>query len=155
VSSAGQHAIGVIRWKPPFIGVSSSWAHNTSRRSLASQSHSPNASHHCSSNHNNHLFFFPQPQATPASHQLHTSHSGVGIQTLVRVGDNESKEGARGGRRTRHTNRFSRQTHLNTPTIRDDEMKPHEALKLSIRVVQKWTEASWRFICSTAPSSGQ
>jgi len=32
------------------------------------------------------IFFFLQPQATPASHQLHTSNGVVGIQTLVRVG---------------------------------------------------------------------
>ena len=32
VSSADQHVIGVIRWEPPFISVSSSWAHDTSRR---------------------------------------------------------------------------------------------------------------------------
>ena len=31
VSSAGQHVIGVVRWEPPFISVSSSWARDTSR----------------------------------------------------------------------------------------------------------------------------
>ena len=67
--------------------------------------------------------FFPQPQATPASHQLHTSHSRMGIQTLVRVGGNESIEGARGGDRTRHTRRFSRQTHLNSPTVTKNASK--------------------------------
>ena len=70
VSSADQQVIGAIRWEPPFISVSSSWANDTSRR-------------------------------------LHTSHREVGIQTLVRVGGNESIEGARGGGRTRLTSRFS------------------------------------------------
>jgi len=41
----------------------------------------------------------------------------VGIQTLVRVEGNESIGGARGGGRTRHTSRFSRQIHLNSPSI--------------------------------------
>ena len=74
------------------------------------------------------FFFFPQPQATPASHQLHTSHSGVGIQTLVRVGGNESIEGARGGGRTRHTSRLSRQTHLNSLTVTKNASKKKQPL---------------------------
>lgn len=45
--------------------------------------------------------------------------------------------------------------HFYTLVTSDDEMKPHEALKLYIRVVHTCAEASWCFICSTAPSSGQ
>ena len=89
MSSADQHAIGVIRWEPLFISVSSSWAHNRRRDS----------DHWCprvtplmpaitASQTTTTIFF--QPQATPASHQLHTSHNGWGIQTLFRVGGNES-----------------------------------------------------------------
>uniref|UniRef100_A0A671UAE7 C2H2-type domain-containing protein n=1 Tax=Sparus aurata TaxID=8175 RepID=A0A671UAE7_SPAAU len=37
----------------------------------------------------------------------------------------------------------------------DGEMKLHEALKLSIQLVHTWAKASWCFICSTVPSSGQ
>jgi len=44
-------------------------------------------------------------------------------QTLVRVGGNESIEGARGGGKTRHTIRFRRQTHLNSPTITKNASK--------------------------------
>ena len=32
VSSDNYHVFGVIRWEPPFTGVSSSWSHDTSRR---------------------------------------------------------------------------------------------------------------------------
>jgi len=93
VSSAGQHVIGVIRWEPPFISVSSSWAHATSRR-LDSDHWRPRVTplmpaitaHHTTTA----IFFFvPQAallSATPASNQLHNSHSRVGIQTLIRVG---------------------------------------------------------------------
>ena len=83
----------------------------------------------------NHLFFPPQPQATPASHQLHTSH--MGIQTLVRVGSNESKEGARGGGRTGHNSRFSRQTHLNSPTITKNASK-NKAIKANSPKMAAW-----------------
>ena len=102
--------------------------------------------------------FLPQAallSATPASHQLHTSHSGVGIQTLVRleieevkisrngiqtlvqVGVNESKEGARGGGRIRHTSRISRQIHLNSPTITKNASK-YKAIQANSPKMAAW-----------------
>ena len=45
-------------------------------------------------------------------------NSGKGFYVCgISVGGNESIEGARGGGRIRHTSRFSRQTHLNSPTV--------------------------------------
>ena len=114
MSSADQYVIGVIRWELPFIGVSSSWAHDTFRRwSLASQSHSPNASHHCSSHHNNHLYFHnhklpqPLPSYTPVIAGWDTDPgSGRG---------NESIDGARGGGRTRVAKTHEQIQQTNSP----------------------------------------
>ena len=132
VSSADQHVIGVIRWEPPFICVSFSWAHNTSRRldsdhwrhRVTPLMPAITAPHTTTT-----IFFFFPTTNFPASHQLHTSHSGVGIQTLVRVRVTESKEGARGGGRIRHTSRFSRQMQLNSPKISKNTNKNKPGFK--------------------------
>ena len=106
--------IGVIRLEPPFISVSSSWAHDTSSRL--------DSDHWC-------------PRVTPLM-PANTAPQ-ILIQILVRVGGNESIEGARGGGRTRHTSRFSRQTHLNSPTITKNASK-NKAIQANSPEMATW-----------------